>query len=123
MMLLGSPTELQAKRMNPKYNYAKMPYVEPQNIGSVFPKGTSKDALSLLLCLLDYDPTQRLPAINALAHPYFDELRDPSTRLPDGSPLPHLLFEFTEEELAVIRKVPKGLDLISKVIPDWKKGA
>jgi hypothetical protein len=31
--------------------------------------------------------------------PFFDELRDPSTRLPNGGPLPHL-FNFTEEEKA-----------------------
>jgi glycogen synthase kinase 3 beta len=29
---------------------------------------------------------------------YFDELRDPNTRLPNGQPLPEL-FNFTQEEM------------------------
>jgi glycogen synthase kinase 3 beta len=34
--------------------------------------------------LLEYTPTQRLSAVEAMVHPFFDELRDPSTRLPDS---------------------------------------
>jgi hypothetical protein len=33
-----------------------------------------------------------------MAHPYFDELRDPATRLPNGRPLPPL-FNWGPEEL------------------------
>ena len=34
-----------------------------------------------------------------MAHPFFDELRDPSTRLSPSQPLPPL-FNFTEQELS-----------------------
>lgn len=35
--------------------------------------------------LLQYSPRARLSALEALGHPYFDELRDASTRLPNGA--------------------------------------
>lgn len=36
--------------------------------------------------------------MEACAHPFFDELRDPATCLPNGDPLP-TLFDFTPHEL------------------------
>jgi glycogen synthase kinase 3 beta len=44
----------------------------------------SHDAIDLITALLEYTPAQRLSAVEAMAHPFFDELRDPSTRLPDS---------------------------------------
>lgn len=34
--------------------------------------------------LLQYSPTARLGALEALEHPFFDELRDPVARMPNG---------------------------------------
>lgn len=42
------------------------------------------EAIDLISALLEYTPTQRLSAIEAMCHPFFDELRDPNTRLPDS---------------------------------------
>lgn len=42
--------------------------------------------------LLHYSPVTRVTAIGALTHPFFDELRDPNTTLPNGQ-LP-LLVDF-----------------------------
>jgi len=44
----------------------------------------SEQGLDLLKNLLQYTPTARLPALDALTHEFFDELRDPNTRLPDA---------------------------------------
>lgn len=59
------------------------------------------NAIDLISKLLEYTPTQRLSAIDAMVHPFFDELRDPNTRLPDSrhangatKDLP-VLFDFT----------------------------
>lgn len=41
--------------------------------------------------MLQYNPQQRITAIEALSHPFFDPIRDPNTRLPDGQPLPPVL--------------------------------
>lgn len=63
MMLFGSPSELQAKKLNPKYNWQKMPYVDAQSIYNYFHKTTPKEGIDLLLALLDYDPGRRITAI------------------------------------------------------------
>ena len=49
----------------------------------VFRKASS-DAIDLISLLLEYTPTQRLSAIDAMVHPFFDELRDPNCRFPDS---------------------------------------
>ena len=53
------------------------------------------DALALVAAVLDYTPTARLTAFRALAHEFFDELRQPGTTY-EGQPLP-ALFDFTAE--------------------------
>lgn len=52
-------------------------------MSQVFRKAESS-AIELISRLLEYTPTQRLSAIEAMVHPFFDELRDPNTRLPDS---------------------------------------
>lgn len=44
----------------------------------------SADAIDLISLLLEYTPTQRLSAIDAMVHPFFDELREPGCRFPDS---------------------------------------
>lgn len=44
----------------------------------------SPEAIDLISRLLEYTPTQRLSAIEALTHPFFDDLRDPNTKLQDS---------------------------------------
>lgn len=61
----------------------------------VFRSKTPKEAIAFVSKLLVYDPAQRPRPLQALADPYFDELRDPNTRLPNGMPLPDL-FNFTQ---------------------------
>lgn len=38
--------------------------------------------------LLHYSPVERLTALQALAHPFFDDLRQTASVLPNGAPLP-----------------------------------
>lgn len=49
----------------------------------VFRKATN-DAIELISALLEYTPTKRLSAIEAMVHPFFDELRAPDCRFPDS---------------------------------------
>jgi hypothetical protein len=60
----------------------------------------------------------------ALAHPFFDELREPNARLPNGKPLPNL-FNFTDEEFKLMhaRGLAKKLlppEVMKKAIGDKK---
>jgi len=50
------------------------------------------------LCVLWVDEFRRIRPIECCAHSFFDELRDPASRLPNGRPLP-VLFNLTEVEL------------------------
>ena len=86
--------------MNPNYMEHKFPQIKPHPFSKVEFHNTDHKALSLKLKqvfrkadanaidliskLLEYTPTQRLSAIEAMVHPFFDEIRDPNTRLPDS---------------------------------------
>ena len=105
--VLGTPTRDQIKTMNPNYMEYRFPQIKPHPFNRVFRRGTPAEALDIITKVLDYTPTTRLSAFDAMCHPFFDELRDPSTVLPDNrnpeSPprlLPQL-FNFTANELSI----------------------
>ena len=60
----------------------------------VFRQRTSVETIDFVGHLLEYTPSLRYTPIEACAHVYFDELRDPTTRFPTGRELPPL-FNFT----------------------------
>lgn len=64
----------------------------------MFKQKTSAEGIDLVQKVLVYDPLKRLTPIDALLHPFFDELRVESTRLPNGHVLPDL-FRFVKEEI------------------------
>lgn len=105
IQVLGTPTRQQMHAMNPNYTEFRFPDVRPKDWKSVISNASTMDrgsvcpaALDLLSAFLKYEPHQRLLPYEALAHPFFDPLRDPNCRLPDGSPLPPL-FNFGDVEL------------------------
>lgn len=114
--ILGTPSREQIKQMNKNYMEHKFPQIRPHPFSKVFRPRTAPDAIDLISKLLDYTPSARLSAAEALAHPYFDELRQPPPEgqdahlLPNGRPYPPL-FDFTREELSV------RPDLIHKLVP------
>ena len=63
--------------------------------------------------MLVYEPDRRILPIDALIHPWFDELRDEGLVFPHGNLMPDL-FNFSAFE---IENVPQGnLDIL---IPRW----
>ncbi|GAB4841814.1 Glycogen synthase kinase-3 MsK-3 [Ancistrocladus abbreviatus] len=64
----------------------------------IFHKRMPLEAVDLVSRLLQYSPNLRCTALEALIHPFVDELRDPNTRLPNGRCLPPL-FNFKPHEL------------------------
>lgn len=60
----------------------------------VFRSRTPAEAIALMSRLLDYTPRMRVSPLQACAHNFFDELRDPSSHLPSGRKLPQL-FDFS----------------------------
>lgn len=62
----------------------------------MFRPRTSPDAIELVSKLLEYTPEARLSAIESMIHPFFSELREEGTRMPNGKEFPKL-FNFTKE--------------------------
>jgi glycogen synthase kinase 3 beta len=79
--VLGTPTRDQIRKVRGK-NSTQLEQSSSRSL-QVFRKA-DPNAIDLISKLLEYTPTQRLSAIDAMVHPFFDELRDPSTRLPDS---------------------------------------
>jgi glycogen synthase kinase 3 beta len=52
----------------------------------------------LISKILVYDPERRLKPLEALLHPFFDDLREENARLPNGDKIKDL-FDFTKEEI------------------------
>lgn len=81
--VLGTPTREQIRTMNPNYMEHKFPQIKPHPFNKVFRKA-DQPAIDLISKLLEYTPTERLSAIDAMVQPFFDDLRDPNTRFPDS---------------------------------------
>jgi serine/threonine protein kinase len=92
--VLGTPSREQIRQMNPNYQEFRFPQIKAHPWHKVFRNRTPQLAIDLVCRLLDYTPATRLTPLDACAHAFFDELRDPDTRLPNG-PLP-LLFNFSQ---------------------------
>ncbi|KAK9511681.1 hypothetical protein O3M35_000298 [Rhynocoris fuscipes] len=98
--VLGTPTREQIREMNPNYTEFKFPQIKSHPWQKVFRARTPPEAIELVSRLLEYTPSSRISPLQACAHPFFDELREPNTRLPNGRSLPPL-FNFTEQELSI----------------------
>ncbi|KAH8689693.1 putative glycogen synthase kinase [Talaromyces proteolyticus] len=120
--VLGTPTREQIRTMNPNYMEHKFPQIKPHPFNKVF-RRAPHEAIDLISALLEYTPTQRLRAVEAMCHPFFDELRDPNTRLPDSrhpnNPSRDLpsLFDFSRHELSM------APELNSRLVPAHARAA
>ncbi|CAK9161786.1 unnamed protein product [Ilex paraguariensis] len=110
--VLGTPTREEIKCMNPNYTEFKFPQIKAHPWHKIFHKRMPPEAVDLVSRLLQYSPNLRCSALDACIHPFFDELRDPNTRLPNGRPLPPL-FNFKPQELK-----GSSLELLSNLIPE-----
>ncbi|CAB1347266.1 unnamed protein product, partial [Coregonus sp. 'balchen'] len=98
-LVLGTPTREQIREMNPNYTEFKFPQIKAHAWTKVFRPRTPPEAIALCSRLLEYTPTSRFTPLEACAHSFFDELRDPNVKLPNGREKPSL-FNFTTQELS-----------------------
>eukprot|EP00798_Chlamydomonas_sp_ICE-L_P014925 gene14925-20978_t len=98
--VLGTPTREEIHAMNPNYTEFKFPQIKAHPWSKVFSKRMPPDAVDL-----------RVTPFQAMTHPFFDEIRDPNTTLPNGRPLPPL-FNWLPGELD---NVPA--DIVRKLQP------
>jgi serine/threonine protein kinase len=114
--ILGTPTKQQILCMNPDYNEFKFPNIKAYPWNKLYKnKVVSEDFISFLSGLLQYEPHLRPKPLKALLHPFFDELRDETTLLPNNKPLPDL-FNFCPEEIQSLDS-----ETLTKLIPKWYK--
>lgn len=109
MKVLGTPTSQGMRAMNPNYpEYTFTPQIEALPWEKVFRGWTQAEANQLADGLLRYDPQTRFPPLHALAHRFFDPLRN------EEKPQNKALFDFRQDELwwatASERK---------KLVPHW----
>ncbi|KAK6937224.1 Protein kinase domain, partial [Dillenia turbinata] len=110
--VLGTPTREEIKCMNPNYTEFKFPQIKAHPWHKIFHKRMPPEAVDLVSRLLQYSPSLRCTALEALIHPFFNELRDPNCRLPNGRFLPPL-FNFKPHEL---KDAP--VDVLVKLVPE-----
>ncbi|OZJ02263.1 Protein kinase gsk3 [Bifiguratus adelaidae] len=108
--VLGTPSKEQIRTMNPNYMEHRFPQIRPCPFAKVFRSHTPPEAIDLIPKLLQYTPSSRLTAAEAMVHPFFDELRSPDCHMLDGRELPPL-FNFTAQELFV------RPDLLHRLVP------
>ncbi|PSS26345.1 Shaggy-related protein kinase [Actinidia chinensis var. chinensis] len=113
--ILGTPTREEIKCMNPNYTEFKFPQIKAHPWHKVFYKRMPPEAVDLVSRLLQYSPNLRCTALEACAHPFFDDLRLPNACLPNSRPLPPL-FDFTPQELA-----STSPELRQRLIPEHVK--
>ncbi|CAI7992194.1 Glycogen synthase kinase-3 beta [Geodia barretti] len=111
--------------MNSNYTEFKFPQIKAHPWNKVFRPRTSPEAIELVSKLLEYTPGLRANPMEACAHGFFDELREPGKTLPSGRSLPPL-FDFTQQELAIRPSlqsvllpshIQKGAESVSKATP------
>ncbi|XP_022969125.1 shaggy-related protein kinase zeta-like [Cucurbita maxima] len=109
--VLGTPTREEIRCMNPNYTDFRFPQIKAHPWHKVFHKRMPPEAIDLASRVLQYSPGLRSTALEACAHPFFDELREPNARLPNGRPLPRL-FDFKQELSGA------SPELIKRLIPE-----
>ncbi|GAA5842234.1 hypothetical protein JCM11251_006754 [Rhodosporidiobolus azoricus] len=122
--VLGTPTRDEVRSMNPSYVEHHFPQIKAVKLEKLL-LHSSAPALSLLSSFLTFNPSSRPSAVEALTHPFFDDLRYPPVecdgeenaedgwrvRMPNGKRVGVGLFDFSEEELSV------RPDLIHHLVP------
>ncbi|CCW69197.1 unnamed protein product [Phytomonas sp. Hart1] len=97
--ILGCPTPEELQKLNQNRLDIPLPNSPHVPWSEVFRYAHPPEAYNLLGKLLRYLPEQRLSSFEALCHPYFDELHEPTTRLPGNNELPPNLFQFLPCEI------------------------
>lgn len=119
IQVLGSPSKEDILAMNHNYTTFRFPHVKPLEWETVFQhvryieEMMPPDAIDLISKMLIFDPDQRINAFKALAHPFFDELRDEGTTIKNGKPLPPL-FNFGKAEIQQAQE----MGIFDKIVPE-----
>ncbi|KAG8341753.1 glycogen synthase kinase [Trypanosoma vivax] len=107
--ILGRPSADEIRKLNSENAEINIPNNKPLPWENVFKQQLPNDVYDLCSKIFKYIPDQRITPLDALCHPFFDELRDPTTKLHNGSPLPPKLHVFLPEEIEVMSDAQKEM--------------
>jgi len=111
--ILGTPTQSQILQMNPNSEEFRLPQIKAQAWSKVL-KNADPLVIDLISKVLVYNPRDRLKPMEALAHPYFNDLRNQNFQIQECK-IPEL-FNFSAEELGGVKQ-----EILDVIIPSWKK--
>jgi len=111
--ILGTPTQSQILQMNPNSEEFRLPQIKAQTWSKVL-KNADPLVIDLISKVLAYNPKERLKPMEAVAHPYFNDLRNQNFQIQECK-IPEL-FNFGQEELSGVRQ-----EILDIIIPAWKK--
>lgn len=114
--ILGTPSRDEVRSMNPANADFKYPTISGKSWNTIFRPSTTPDTIELIQRMLCYNPEIRTKSIEACAHNFFDELRLPTTTMPDRTPLMPELFTYTAEEL--VMATPDVVSVLQRRLPD-----
>ena len=112
--IMGTPTQSQILQMNPNSEEFRLPQIKAQTWAKVLKNASDPGLLDLISKVLVYNPKERLKPMEAVAHPYFNDLRNQNFQIQECK-IPEL-FNFTQEELAGVKQ-----EVLDVIIPSWKK--
>lgn len=119
--VLGTPTKDEIMAMNRNYTEFKFPQIKSLSWSKVFRHRTTPESIDLVSKMLQYSPAKRLKPMEGLAHPFFEDLRQPTCKLPSGKPLPPL-FNFSEHEYRCAGPLAKDIlphDVYNELHAKW----
>ena len=91
--------------------------IKPKNLGDIL-QNCPSDMIDLISKILIYNPKKRPTAVEIMAHPVFDDLKNKDNYNNDKYVIPNI-FNFTQEEINCKKF---NADLWKKIIPQWSEG-
>ena len=91
--------------------------IKPKNLSDIL-QNCPTEMIDLISKILIYNPKKRPTAVEIMAHPVFDDLKNKDNYNNDKYVIPNI-FNFTQEEINCKRF---NADLWKKIIPQWSEG-
>lgn len=98
--VLGTPKNEQILKMNKDYDDFHLPDIKAVEWSTIIKRPIPPELQDLLTKLFIYVPEDRISAIDALMHPYFDELRKEDFKLPKNESFPDI-YNFTPDGMNI----------------------
>jgi len=116
--VLGTPDNDQLATLNRNNTLTyQFPPVKAYPLNKIF-NGKPKEVIDLMQKILVYDPQKRISALDIMAHPFYDELRNSEVNNNGKSIVPQI-FDFNEFEIQSYTNSSSKQKQMLKIIPEW----